>query len=211
MEELDVFNTEAMTDLIDFKWESYGMRSHLVGCMVHLAQLGILVFYIDFIYINNYLCETNADNELVCKDNPYAIILLGGILYPFVYECVQLWRQGFWPYFTSVKNWGDVLYIFGSIGMSVAHVVIDPFHLTSKVIMISVIMLSIIRTFKFMRIFKDYSPIVTMLQQVIIDLQQFMLFYTILLLLFSVLWGAMGLGNRTSEAVNPAFYAQFND
>ena len=125
------------------------------------------MFYIDFIYINNYLCESkevDGKNEPVCKDNPYAIILLGGILYPFVYECVQLWRQGFVAYFTSLKNWGDVLYIFGSIGMSVAHVVINPFQLISKVIMIMVIMLSIIRTFKFMRIFKDYSPIVTMLQ-----------------------------------------------
>lgn len=172
MEELDVFTTTAMTDLIDFKWDNYGMRSHLVGCMVHMAQLCILVFYIDFIYINNYLCESkeytkddgSQDTKLICKDNPYAIILLGGIFYPFVYECVQLCRQGFVTYFTSIKNWGDVLYIFGSIGMSVAHVVIDPFDLISKIIMISVIMLSIIRTFKFMRIFKDYSPIVTMLQ-----------------------------------------------
>ena len=148
------------------------MRTHLVGCMVHMAQLGILVFYIDFIYINNYLCTVDTESKstddsttkLKCKDNPYAIILLGGIFYPFCYECVQLWRQGFITYFTSIKNWGDVLYILGSIGMSVAHVVIDPFHLLSKVIMISVIMLSIVRTFKFMRIFKDYSPIVTMLQ-----------------------------------------------
>ena len=36
-----------------------------------------------------------------------------------------------------------------------------------------------------------------------------MLFYTILLLLFSVLWGAMGLGNKTSKRVNPAFYGDF--
>ena len=58
MEELDVFNTKAMTDVIDFKWDSYGMRAHLVGCIMHLAQIGILVFYIDFIYINNYLCDS---------------------------------------------------------------------------------------------------------------------------------------------------------
>jgi hypothetical protein len=89
---------------------------------------------------------------------------LGGIFYPFCYELVQLWRQGFIQYFTSVKNWGDVFYIFGSIGMSMAHLIINPFHLISKVVMITVIMLSIIRTFKFMRIFKDFSPIVTMLQ-----------------------------------------------
>ena len=85
-------------------------------------------------------------------------------MYAFGYECVQLYKQGFVTYFTFLKNWGDVLYIFGSIGMSVAHVVINPFQLISKVIMIMVIMLSIIRTFKFMRIFKNYSPIVTMLQ-----------------------------------------------
>ena len=97
MDELDVFNTDAMTDIIDFKWDAYGMRTHLVGAIMHMAQLGILVFYIDFIYINNYLCESKEvegsnTRKLVCKENPYAIILLGGIFYPFCYECIQLWR-----------------------------------------------------------------------------------------------------------------------
>jgi hypothetical protein len=36
-----------------------------------------------------------------------------------------------------------------------------------------------------------------------------MLFYTILICLFSILWGAMGLGNRTAEAVNPKFFEEF--
>ena len=99
MDELEVFNTEAMTDIIDFKWDKYGMRTHLVGCMIHLAQIGILIFYIDFIYINNQLQtfkETTVDGKVVeetdIESNPYAIILLGGILYPFCYECIQLWR-----------------------------------------------------------------------------------------------------------------------
>ena len=176
---------------------------------MHVAQIGILVFYIDFIYINNELCSTDKVTSLmVCKDNPYAIILLGGIFYPFMYELVQCFKVGVCAYITSFKNWGDMLYIFGSIAMSVAHLVLDPFRLVSKVIMIAVIMLSIVRTFKFMRIFSSFSPIVTMLQQVVIDLQQFMLFYTILLLLFSVLWGALGLGNDKKN-INPQFSDAF--
>lgn len=50
-------------------------------------------------------------------------------------------------------NLMDVLYIIGSIAMSISHLVNNPFDIVSKIIMIFVIMLSIIRTFKFMRIF----------------------------------------------------------
>jgi hypothetical protein len=104
----------------------------------------------------------------------------------------------------------DLAYIFGSIGMSISHLMLNPFDIVSKIIMILVIVLSIVRTFKFMSIFKDFSPIVTMLNQVVIDLQQFMLFYTILLLLFSVLWGALGLGNKKAN-INALFSAKFGD
>lgn len=61
-------------------------------------------------------------------------------------------------------NLMDVAYIAGSIAMSISHLIYDPFNIASKVIMICVIMLSIFRTFKFMRIFQSFSPIVTMLQ-----------------------------------------------
>jgi len=58
----------------------------------------------------------------------------------------------------------DILYILGSIGMTISHLLTDPFHIASKIIMILVILLSIIRTYKFMKIFSAFSPIVTMLQ-----------------------------------------------
>ena len=161
------------------------------------------------IYINNELCSTKKDEEtgenvLKCDENPYAIILLGGIFYPFIYECIQCAKQGPLEYITVLKNWGDMAYIGGSIAMSISHLVLDPFQEVSKIIMICVIVLSIIRTFKFMRIFSDFSPIVTMLAQVVVDLQQFMLFYTILIALFSLLWGTIGMGN-TNEQVNAEY------
>jgi hypothetical protein len=36
-EELDIFNTDSINDIIDFKWDSFGRSHHMVGCMNHLA------------------------------------------------------------------------------------------------------------------------------------------------------------------------------
>ena len=67
--------------------------------------------------------------------------------------------------------------------------------LLAKILMIIVVILALIKTFFFLRIFESLSPIVTMLQNVIYDLRIFLLFYTILLVLFSLLFGILGMGN----------------
>mgnify|MGYP001005537399 CR=1 FL=1 len=171
-DELEIFNTLALRDLIDFKWNQFGMRHHLVGCMMHMCQIGILIFYVIFIYINNRLCTSSEYTDsttgeikyrMDCEDNPYAIILLGGIIYPLIYELLVMIKKGFFNYIGDLSNIIDVLYIVGSIAMSISHLLMTPFDIFSKIIMIFVIMLSITRTFKFMRIFSDFSPIVTML------------------------------------------------
>lgn len=108
-------------------------------------------------------------------------------------------------YLSDSRNISDQLYIWLSILMTFLHVFMRPNDLISQIVMILVIMLSINRTFKILRIFKSFSPIVTMLNQVVIDLQQFMLFYFILICLFAILWMAMGLGNEI-KSVNPEFH-----
>lgn len=35
-EELPIFNTQSMNDLIEFKWDQYGMRHHLTGVFMHM-------------------------------------------------------------------------------------------------------------------------------------------------------------------------------
>lgn len=69
-------------------------------------------------------------------------------------------------------------------------------------------MFSLIRTFKFMRIFKDFSPIVTMLTTVVYDLKAFILFFFILNALFSLLLGIIGVGNLDKE-LNSKFHEAF--
>jgi len=61
--------------------------------------------------------------------------------------------------------------------------------------MMIILFLGLIKTFFFLRIFDALSPIVTMLTNVIYDLRIFLLFYGILIFLFSLMIGILGIGN----------------
>jgi hypothetical protein len=61
--------------------------------------------------------------------------------------------------------------------------------------MIVIVFLALIKTFFFLRIFTALSPIVTMLTNVIYDLRIFLFFYGILIVLFSLQLGIIGIGN----------------
>jgi len=108
-------------------------------------------------------------------------------------------KCGIADYLTDLGNYFDLLYIWGSVAMSLMHIILDPFDFASKLVMIAVIMLSCVRTFKFLRIFSQFSPIVTMLSEVIYDLRIFLFFYGILTALFSLLIGVLGIGNIDAE------------
>ena len=70
-DELDIFNKVALQDLIEFKWGEFGMMVHLVGCVIHMCQIAILIFYVHFIYIENNLCKiveaSKGDEEKAAK------------------------------------------------------------------------------------------------------------------------------------------------
>jgi len=118
-------------------------------------------------------------------------------LYPTIYETVQMLQNGMIDYLGDIGNWVDLTYIWGSVIMSFLHATQNPgpYHWVSKAIMIVVSILSIRRTFQFMRVFSQFSPIVTMLTNVIWHLRIFLTFYFILILLFSLVLGVIGLGN----------------
>ena len=60
--------------------------------------------------------------------------------------------------------------------------------------MLVIIILLIFKTFFFLRIIESYTPIVIMLVNVMYDLRVFLLFYFILLLMYSLLFGVIGVG-----------------
>ena len=77
--------------------------------------------------------------------------------------------------------------------------VYSPFEFVVKLAMSVVIFLGMGKTFFFLRIFESLSPIVTMLTCVIQDLKIFMLFFLILIVMFSLQISILSLGNLKVE------------
>ena len=87
-----MFQSQAIEDLIEFKWNEFGFTFHLIGSLIHMVQMIILIFYVNYVYISGNL-EVASDGKLV-KGNPFAYILLTGIIYPMCYSIVQSMKVG---------------------------------------------------------------------------------------------------------------------
>jgi hypothetical protein len=81
-EELDIFGTKSVLELIQFKWEEYAMRHHMVGMILHFFYLAVFVIYVNIIYIKN----TGTD----AQKRSYVILLAIGCVYPQVYNIVRI-------------------------------------------------------------------------------------------------------------------------
>jgi hypothetical protein len=172
-EELEIFNTESLQQVIQYKWDKYGRNHHLLGCIMHLFYTIIMIVYVK----NSYLIE-NEDQVI------YAILLAIGILYPALYDITQLFRGGIGDYFSDLSNYGDLLYIYGSLANIILQLKLGPFHIVSKIFMCIIVLLLVSKTFFFLRIFPVLTPIVVMITNVIYDLRIFLFFYLILIALF---------------------------
>lgn len=122
-------------------------------------------------------------------------MLVIGIVYPACYDLLQFYRGGVAEYFSDIYNYADMIYIWGSLANSVLQMIYGPQELILKVMMIFLVCLLITKTFFFLRMFSSLTPIVVMITTVIYDLRIFMMFYTILILLFSQIFSVIGLGN----------------
>lgn len=108
-----------------------------------------------------------------------------------------MYKSGLNDYFSDLGNYLDCLYLLGSVTMAILHIVLErgAYEIPSKILMLLVVTLAIRRTFNYLRIFDGLSPIVSMINQVLVDIQTFMLFYFILVFLFSLMIGVLGVAN----------------
>jgi hypothetical protein len=50
-EEMDIFETPLIKDYIDFKWERFAFRQHLIGFCFHITYVVTLMYYIAQVYL----------------------------------------------------------------------------------------------------------------------------------------------------------------
>lgn len=188
-DELEIFDSENFIQLIEYKWEQFGRNLHLRGCCLHFMYVIILMVYVDEIYIHN-----KSENMQM-----YSIILIFGVIYPTWYDSLQLYKLGWREYFSDYGNYSDMIYTYGSLANVILQNTTDPHHLYNKALMSLIFLQQIYKTFFFLRIFDTLSYIVTMINKVVFDLRVFVMFYMIMITLFSMIFAVLGVGNANQE------------
>ena len=50
---LDVYTSNAVQEVIEFKWSKFARRWHMIGCSFHFFYMWILIVYNNFVYFEN--------------------------------------------------------------------------------------------------------------------------------------------------------------
>lgn len=58
-EEKSLFKTDAVVDMVDFKWKQFAFKFHFVNVTVHFVYVIYLFFYVKWIFIDADAIEPN--------------------------------------------------------------------------------------------------------------------------------------------------------
>jgi hypothetical protein len=75
-EELEMFDTEVIQDMIEFKWLSFGRAHHMMGLTMHFVYTFTLTIYVNEVYL-----AFDDHNQHI-----YTVLLGLALLYPIQYE-----------------------------------------------------------------------------------------------------------------------------
>lgn len=165
--------------------------------MVHLAYIIILCIFVE----HNYIYTESDKAERV-----HLYIMAATILYPFFYESYQLVAAGPVEYFKDTSNYKNICFIV----FAIANILFQEFYGTngigSKWMMTFMIIFSIQRTMEYLRIQEQFSPIVTMMFNVLYEMGDFLIFLFIVCLFLSVLPAILQFGNPNKDGSTQGTY-----
>ena len=153
-DELEKYDTETMQELIQYKWNVYGRKHHLMGCIMHLFNTAVIIAYVCL----SYLREPEED-----EGNIIPILLAIGVAYPAFYEFFQLYKVGTRSYFVSFWNYADIVNIILSLINIYMQLMVGPYEIQCRIIMCLMVVNITSKTFFFLRIFPSLTPIVVMI------------------------------------------------
>jgi len=69
-EELGIFETDTVRDMIDYKWNSFAKKQHLFGGFVHMVYVVVLILYINhtFLVLQPVVGTDIVPTHIVVKD-----------------------------------------------------------------------------------------------------------------------------------------------
>lgn len=75
-EEMSIFDTSAIGDIIEYRWDTYAMNFHLFGLFMNVFYIISFILYVKEGYIE-------ADSE---HQKKYLLVMNIGLVYPVCYE-----------------------------------------------------------------------------------------------------------------------------
>jgi hypothetical protein len=193
-DELDIFNCPAVKELLQFKWERYARTQQFIGAAIHVIYILTLIGYIQTVYLTTPKAPVA---------NHWLLAGLGTcLLYPVYNDGARVWKIGF-AYFASIANYIDLLQVAFGYASIVQQANGNTGNFGAKVVMIFTVVTSLLKQFFYMRVFESFSYIVTMMQNVVRDLVVFMVFFAVLVFMFSLVFDVIA-KNDAAEYHNVA-------
>jgi hypothetical protein len=118
--ELEIFTTDLVINLVDYRWEKFAKVTHTRGLLVHITYILVLTMYIRSTYLGSSIDIVPSTGYL------YAIALC--LLYPLIYDGTQFMKQGPSAYLRSIWNYNDVFHILGGYFNIYIQIQLGPKH-----------------------------------------------------------------------------------
>lgn len=190
--ELAIFETDLVRDLIDYKWRTFAYQQHLYGLIVHVSYVIVLIYYINHTYLEQTDFEFNEETQKweSVADPVYQYYQAICLSYPLFLEFYRFKKSGL-SYFSNSSNLLDVSHIFFGFLNIYMQIVVGSFDLNSQLVMILECYLSLAKTFQFMKMVLAFSYIVTMILNVIVSLNNFIVYFLIQVVFFAMTFGVV--------------------
>lgn len=112
------------------------------------------------------------------------------LLCPIVIATTQFYRKG-WRYWITPYYWIEILNIVFGLWSIYCQANVGTWDISSKIVLIMLIAISLLKTIIYLKVFKAFSYIVTMIISVVSDLRYFITFFVILITFFSMLFNVV--------------------
>lgn len=92
--ELEIFKTDLVRDMIEYKWGAYASGRHKFGACIHLCYVFTLIYYICDVFLQDE--KFDKDGVRISPPANYDIlyILMSCLVYPLLYDGRQMVKQG---------------------------------------------------------------------------------------------------------------------
>lgn len=189
-DQLDIFDTDVIQSLIEYKWKTYAYRKHILSAFFHVLYVVVLIYYINYTYLMDAKPEEMVENPKTGKlervaNSWYLKFQAICLVYPIIFTIASLIRNKL-EYFKGVRNYLDVIHIVGGYYSIYSQIYYGPESLGAKVVLISECILSLVKNFEVLKINDQFSPIVTMIANVFIDLNVFLIYFLIQVIAFTM-------------------------